>query len=282
MLEEIIAGRAGQKEKMLASILKELGGVVVAYSGGVDSTYLMYKARQVLGENRVMAITASSELYPEEEINEARRMAGLLAVEHRVILTDELSLPQLYANPPDRCYHCKMELYRELANLARRENLPAVIDGANADDAKDYRPGLRAASESAVRSPLKEAGLTKQEIRWLARREGLPNWDKPAAACLASRFPYGESLDRHKIRRVGDAERFLRQIGIAGDLRVRYHGQLARIEVSAAEMPVLLELGREITEYFKKIGFAFTTLDLEGFVSGSMNRTLENEITENF
>jgi pyridinium-3,5-biscarboxylic acid mononucleotide sulfurtransferase len=272
--DEIDAALAGSKEKQLESLLEEMEGVLVAFSGGVDSTFLLHKAKQVLGKARVLAVTAASEVYPPEEIDEARSLASRIDVPHRVIHTAELVREDFASNPPERCYYCKTELFGKLISLAREHSLPCVADGANRDDLSDFRPGSRAARELAVRSPLQEAGLGKAEIRWLSRRCGLPTWDKPAAACLASRFPYGERIDAARLRQVEEGERFLRQIGLKSAVRVRCHGHTARIEASPEESALIFERRSAVVEYFKKIGFLYVTLDLEGYSPGSMNRPL--------
>ena len=265
-----------KKEKKLEGLLQELNGALVASSGGVDSTYLLYKAAAVLGRDRVLAVTADTPLRPPEEAAAAAETAAALGVRHRVIQTAELSREDFCANPPDRCYYCKCELLALLSQIAGAEGLPHLLDGSNRDDAGDYRPGARAAREWGVRSPLQEAGLSKEEIRLLSRYHGLPTWDKPAAACLASRFPYGERLEPEKLKQVEQGERFLRSLGLQKEVRVRRHGTVARIEVTPGELELIMNHRCAVVDRFKQLGFLYVTLDLEGFQSGSMNRVLQN------
>jgi len=263
-----------KKEDKLTSLLRDFESVLVAFSGGVDSSYLLYKAAVVLGQNKVLAVTAASPLYPPEEVAAAVETASALGVKHLIIQTDELSSEDFCANPPERCYFCKTELFGLLAELAREHKIKYLLDGSNLDDTADFRPGSQAAKEMGVKSPLQEAGLTKEEIRLLSRRYGLSTWDKPAAACLASRFPYGERIDPEKLSQVDQAERFLRSMGLKRELRVRRHGSIARVEVVGSELGVILENRQIIVDYFKLLGFLYVTLDMEGFQTGSMNRVL--------
>lgn len=266
-------------EERARELLRSLGSVVVAFSGGVDSSAVLGLAVAELGAEHVLAVTSRSETYSPEELETAGRVAASLGVAHRVIETSELEIPGFAANPPDRCYHCKGELFRELGALVRAEGYRAVVDGANHDDRGDFRPGIRAADELGVRHPLMEAGLGKEEVRTLARRLGLSNWSKPAMACLSSRFPYGEEITREKLAMVARAESFLRDRGFA-QLRVRHHGTLARVEVPADELARLVSvpaLREELVGEFKRIGYHYVTLDLQGFRSGSMNEVLEGE-----
>jgi len=267
-----------EKIEELKRILHQLGGVVVAYSGGVDSTLLLKLCLDTLGHGRVLAVTATSETYPSQEVAAAVRTAELLGARHRLIETAELAVPAFAANPPDRCYHCKRELFTRLMQIAAAEGLSHVIDGANYDDLSDHRPGRRAAQELGVRSPLQEAGLTKSEIRTLSKELELPTWDKPSFACLASRFPYGTRITRDDLVRIDQAESFLRRLGI-GQLRVRHHGPIARIEVEPGDIPLLIADGarERIVAHLEELGYAYVTVDLAGYRMGSMNEVLPDE-----
>ncbi|MCK4262011.1 ATP-dependent sacrificial sulfur transferase LarE [bacterium] len=263
-----------RKLENLEGILKEMRSLLIAFSGGVDSTFLVKVAHQILGD-KVLAVTATSPTYPVSELSEAKRLASQIGVEHVVIDSEELENEDFLSNSPRRCYFCKKELYSKLLDIAEREKIKWVADGSNCDDEDDFRPGREAVKEMGIRSPLLEANLTKVEIRRLSRKMRLPTWDKPADACLASRFPYGDRITPDKLRKVDKAEEFLRRLGFR-QVRLRHHDSLARIEVDRAEIGLLLdkEKREKVINYLKGLGYHYVTVDLEGYRTGSLNEPL--------
>jgi uncharacterized protein len=270
--------KARSKKEALIQYIKDLDSLIVAFSGGVDSTFLLAVAHQVLGE-KLLAATASSTTYPSEEQEEAARFARHHGIQHVIFHSDETCLPAFSENSPDRCYHCKKLLSQELLQIAEERGISNIALAANMDDLGDYRPGITAAEEMGMIEPLMEAELTKEEIRFLSKEMDLPTWDKPAMACLASRIPYGEPVTDEKLKMVEEAERFLVQNGFR-QCRVRHHGAVASIEVELSDLRKMMDkaLREKIVERLKKIGFLHIALDLEGYVTGSMNRAL-NKVT---
>lgn len=263
-----------EKVKKLKEIIKKMESVLVAFSGGVDSTFLLKFAKDTLKE-KVMAVTAVSPTYPEEELNEAKKIARMLGVKHILVETKELENPEFTRNSPWRCYWCKRELFSVLNKIAQANNIKQVIDASNWDDLKDFRPGMQAAREMGINSPLKEAGLTKAEIRILSKKMGLPTWNKPSLACLSSRIPYGMKIKREDVEKIAKGESFLKKLGFH-QVRVRHYKDTARIEVLPEEIPRLLknENREKIVKKFKNLGYIYVTIDLEGYRSGSMNEVL--------
>lgn len=261
------------KEERLEAVLRACGSVVLGFSGGVDSTLLLRKAIDALGPERVLAVTAATATYDPDEVDEATRLAEWLGARHVRIASAEIEDEGFLANPPERCYYCKTDLYGDLRRLAAERGFRTVIDGSQADDALDFRPGLAALDEQGIVSPLREAGFTKDDVRALSRRLGLPTADKPANACLASRFPYGRAITAEELSQVGRAERVVREAGFEV-VRVRHHGRTARIEVPPADRARLLAAADRLVPAIKTLGYVWVAMDLEGYRSGSMNEAL--------
>jgi len=266
-----------EKWDRLRSLLREMKLAVLAYSGGVDSSVLLCAATEVLGPN-LIAVTAISETYPPAELEPAKRFAASLGVRHRILATEEITRDEFSRNAPDRCYHCKQELFGKLRQIADAEGIAYILDGTNIDDLSDHRPGRKAAGEFSVRSPLAEAGLTKQEVRALARRMDLPMWDKPSLACLSSRIPYGTPITLELLKNIQSAEDAIHALGIR-QVRVRHHGDTARIEVEQDDLARLAagDVRQQIVDVFKELGYVYICLDLEGYRTGSLNAVLEKK-----
>jgi len=263
------------KHVRLKEIFQSMEKVLVAFSGGGDSTLLLKVAQDTLGNKNVLAVTALSPLYPERELSGVKKLIQTLGTRHRLVESNELEIPKFSKNPPNRCYHCKQKLFTELLTIAAEESIPFVVEGSTLDDDKDHRPGRLAIQELGIRSPLKEADFTKMEVRELSRALGLSTWDKPSFACLASRFPYGEEITEDGLRMVDEAEDFLFRLGFK-QVRVRHYGDLARIEILKEEMERLTNesLREEVVKRLREVGYTYVTLDLQGFRSGSMNEVL--------
>ncbi len=261
------------KKAFLEDYLRELGGVAVAFSSGVDSTFLLKTAHDVLGD-RAVAVTAQSHWFPARESREAAEFCRAEGIEQLTVATDEFAIEGFRENPPDRCYLCKHDLFSRILEAAGKLGIPYVAEGSNMDDEGDYRPGMRAIAELGVKSPLREAKLTKTEIRALSHEMGLPTWDKPSFACLASRFVYGETITAEKLAMVEKAEQYLLDMGLR-QVRVRVHGDLARVEVEPAAFSRIVERAGELDARLRLLGFTYVTLDLGGYQMGSMNRTLD-------
>jgi uncharacterized protein len=264
------------KTQKLKEIFQSMRKVLVAYSGGVDSTLLLKVASDTLGKDNVLAVTALSPLYPERELAAVEKLVQTLGARHHLIESNELEIDGFSKNPPNRCYYCKKKLFEELLHLAAEKSIPFIVEGSTLDDEKDHRPGRQAIQELGIRSPLREAGFAKTEVRELSKLLELPTWDKPSFACLASRFPYGEEITAKELRMVDEAEDFLFGLGFK-QVRVRHYQTLARIEILQEEMDRLMEksLRDTVVGRLKAIGYKYITLDLQGFRSGSMNEVLE-------
>ena len=262
------------KESKLTELIKAAGKLAVAFSGGTDSTYLLYKAHEMLGDN-ALAVTVRSQVLTGEEFEWTARFCESNGIRQAVIDYDVFDSEQFGDNPPDRCYYCKRSIFTNIKKIASDHGITDVADGSNTDDTGDYRPGMRAVKELGIISPLMEAGLTKNDIRALSKEAGLPTWDKPAAACLASRFAYGEKITAEGLARVADAERFIRDMGFDG-IRVRVHGNIARIEASPDDIELITykRTRKEISEELKRLGFKYVTIDMDGYRTGSMNEVL--------
>ena len=263
-----------EKLEQLKKTLREMGTVLIAYSGGVDSSFLAVTAHEVLGQNS-LAVFASSPVAPPMEKEAAESLAHQFGLRFRIIESNEMANPDFVANPPERCYYCKRELFSELKPIALAEGLKWVADGTNADDLSDYRPGRKASAEAGIRSPLLEVGLTKAEIRQLSRAQGLPTWDRPASPCLASRIPYGIPVTAETLNKIARGEKYLHSLGLR-QVRLRHHGDIARIELDQPDMAKIIktDIRHGIIEHFKALGYKYVTLDLTGYRTGSLNEVL--------
>jgi pyridinium-3,5-biscarboxylic acid mononucleotide sulfurtransferase len=267
-----------EKYKKLKTIILDLKKIVVAFSGGVDSTFLLKTAIDLLGHDRVLAVTAVSATLSRQERIDSRTYADIFGIKQVMIESGELDIPEFVQNPPNKCYICKKHRFGLLVEWSREKDFDVVVDGENADDHLDFRPGSLAAKELGIRSPLREAGLTKEEIRHLSKKSGLPSWNKPSFACLASRIPYHELITEEKLNQVDKGEEFLRQLGFSPQLRVRHHGNTARIELDNKDIQksVQDDIRVGIVHYFKSLNFDFVTIDLDGYHMGSLNRSIQD------
>ncbi|OXT09384.1 TIGR00268 family protein [Thermoanaerobacterium thermosaccharolyticum] len=272
--------RLEEKYENLKKYIKELGSAVIAFSGGVDSTFLAKVCKDVLKDS-CLAVTATSSTYPEREFKEALELAKEIGIRHKIIKSEELEIEGFSKNPIDRCYYCKSELFSKLKKVADDEGIEYVLDGTNADDTGDFRPGRRAAKELGVKSPLLECGFTKDDIREMSKRLGLPTWNKPAYACLSSRFPYGQVITSEKLSMVEKSEEYLLNLGFVG-FRVRHHGDVARIELNPDQINMMMDenIRKKVVSKLKEIGFKYVSLDLEGYRTGSMNEAISELIND--
>ena len=266
-----------EKYNHLRNIASQAGSAIIAFSGGVDSTFLLKVSVDELGE-RAVAVTARSETFPKRELKQAQTLARLIGAHHLVIDSEELKVPDYSNNPPHRCFLCKSELFSKLKKIAVEQNIPWIFDGNNVEDAGDFRPGRAAARKFGVRSPLEEAGLNKEEIRNLSKFLELPTWNKPSLACLSSRFPYHTKITQSALQQIEKAEDFLWDLGMR-EFRVRHHDTLARLELGKRELSLFLKnaTGDKIVQRLKSLGYTYVTLDLEGYRMGSMNKTLSSD-----
>ncbi len=266
--------KLAQKLNRLKKIILSSESAVIAFSGGVDSTFLLFVASGVLSSDKILAVTANSATYPQQELALAKNIAKAFRVKHKVINTQELKDKKFISNPVNRCYFCKKELFSSLKIIAKKDGLKSVFDASNLSDKKDFRPGAKAKNESGVRSPLQEAGLSKPDIRKLSRKFGLSNWDKPALACLASRIPYGTPITERILHRIDTGEAFLNKIGFK-QLRLRDYNGLCRIEVPQKDLCRLILMSKRIVDKMKRLGYNYITLDLEGYRTGSLNEVVK-------